>query len=111
MGPTLPCRWVYARVRPGSSPGSEAEVAADELLHDLVGAGPDLRDPGVLPGAGDAVLVHEPVAAVDLDAVVEDLVLDLRGPPLGLGGVGRGEVLLGVRNDALVDVGLGHVDL
>src|SRR4029453_1820239 len=30
---------------------SEAEVAADELLHDLVGAGPDLRHARIAPGA------------------------------------------------------------
>src|SRR5690606_15405271 len=43
---------------------SKSQVAADEFLHDLVGAGPDLGDAGIAPGAGDPVFVHEPVAAV-----------------------------------------------
>ena len=73
-------------------------------------AGPDLGDAGVAPGAGHAVLVHEAVAAVELDALVEDVVLDLRAPPLGLGGVDGGEASLGVRLDAVVDVGLGDLD-
>src|SRR6478609_9833956 len=97
--------------RGGSEAGSEAEVAADELLHDLVGAGPDLGDAGVPPGAGDAVLVHEAVAAVELHALVEHVVLHLRRPPLGLGRVDRGELALGVRHDAVVDVRLGHLEL
>src|SRR5688500_2300620 len=62
----------------------ETELTPDQLLHDLVRPRPDLRDPRVAPGAGDAVLVHEPVATVDLHAVVEDLRLDLRRPVLGL---------------------------
>src|SRR5690606_21727684 len=48
---------------------SEAQVAADEFLHDLVGTGPDLGHAGVAPGAGDAVLVHETVATMHLHAV------------------------------------------
>src|SRR5690606_950627 len=90
--------------------GSETQIPGDEHLHDLVRAGPDLRHAGVAPGAGHAVLVHVAVAAVDLDAVVEHLALDLRAPPLRLGGVNGGELLAGVLHDALVDVGLGDLD-
>src|SRR5699024_10243678 len=86
--------------QPRFARGSEPEIAADELLHDLVRARPDLVDPGVLPGPGDAVLVHEAVAAVQLDALVEDLALDLRGPPLRLRGVDGRELPLRVRHDA-----------
>src|SRR5918995_3527610 len=89
---------------------SEPQLSADELLHDLVRAGPDLGDAGVAPGAGDAVLVHVAVATVHLHAVVEHVVLHLRGPPLGLGGVDGRQLLLGVRADALVDERLGDVD-
>src|SRR4029453_10401612 len=70
---------------------SQAQVAPDELLHDLVRAGPDLGDPGVPPGAGHAVLVHVAVAAEELHAVVQHLALDLGAPPLRLGGVDGGE--------------------
>src|SRR3712207_8472348 len=52
-----------------------------------VRASPDLGDPGVPPGARDAVLVHVAVAAVQLHAVVEHLVLHLCGDPLDLRGV------------------------
>src|SRR5699024_10769651 len=90
---------------------SETEIAADELLHDLVVARPDLVHAGVLPGTGDAVLVHEAVPAVQLHALVEDVALDLAGPPLGLRGVDRGELALGVGDDAGVDVGLADLDL
>src|SRR5690348_16216279 len=85
---------------------SEPEVAADELLHDFVRPRPDLRDPRVAPGPCHAVLVHEAVAAVELDALVQDVVLDLGRPPLGLGRVDGAELLLGVGRDAVVDVGL-----
>src|SRR3954453_9722161 len=61
---------------------TEPEVAPDQLLHDLVGPGPDPRDARVRPGAGDAVLVHAAAAAPQLDAAVEDFVRALAGPPL-----------------------------
>src|SRR5687767_766328 len=76
------------------APASEPQLPPDQFLHDLVGAGPDLGDPGVAPGAGHAVLVHEAVATVDLDAVVDDVVLHVGGPPLGLRGLDRGQLPL-----------------
>src|SRR5690349_18284802 len=94
-----------------SAATSETEVSPDELLHDLVRPGPDLGDPGIAPGAGHAVLVHEAVAAVELDALVEHVVLHLGRPPLGLGRVDRAQLLLGVRRDAVVDIGLGDLEL
>src|SRR6476619_3079925 len=89
----------------------QAQVAADEFLHDLVRPRPDLGDPRIAPGAGHAVLVHEPVAAVELHTVVEDVVLHLGGPPLGLGRVDRGQLPLGMGGAAVVDVGLGDLQL
>ena len=41
--------------------------------------------------AGDAILVHVAVAAPQLQAGVENVVLRLRGPPLRLGRVDRGQ--------------------
>src|SRR5690242_2894433 len=96
---------------PSWIPNSETKIPADELLHDLVRPGPDLGDPGVSPGARHAVLVHEAVAAVELDALVEHVVLHLGGEPLRLGGVDRRQLLLRVGRDAVVDVGLGDLEL
>ena len=62
----------------------QAQIAADEFLHDFVGAGPDLRHTGVPPCPRDTVFVHVPVPTVDLNTRVEDLGLGLRTPPLGL---------------------------
>src|SRR5688500_3212144 len=80
----------------------ESEVAADEFLHDLVGAGPDPGHPGVHPSARHAVLGHVAVAAVQLHAGVDDVVLHVRAPPLGLGRVHGGQLAAGVRVGALV---------
>src|SRR3954453_16932264 len=82
---------------------TEPEVAPDQLLHDLVGPGPDPRDARVRPGAGDAVLVHVAVAAPQLDAGVEDVVLDLGGPPLRLRRVDGREGAVQLLHDAGVD--------
>src|SRR4051794_9443998 len=128
--PSATRRWAIARPMPRLAPvtsavrprspftavpeqpvPSQAQVPTDELLHDLVGAGPDLGYPGVPPGACDPVLVHVAVAAVQLDALVEDVVLHLGAPPLGLGRVDRGQLPGGVGPHALVDEGLGDVDL
>src|SRR3954454_16545078 len=86
---TIAVRPVKSKLRFGmegflSQAYSQAEVPADEFFHDFVGAGPDLGDPGVLPRTSDAVLVHVAVAAVQLHAVIEDVVLRLGGPPLRL---------------------------
>src|SRR5690349_15176679 len=100
--PSSDKRWAMAAPMPCAAPvtmavrasdTSEPQLSADELLHDLVGSSPDLRDAGVTPGACDSVLVHEAVAAMDLDAGVDDLALDLGGPPLRLGRLHSGEFL------------------
>ena len=51
----------------------EPELAAEDLLHDLVGAAADRAEAGVADGALDPVLAHVAVAAVDLQALVGDL--------------------------------------
>ena len=53
--------------------GSEAEPAAEDLLHDLVGAAADRAEPGVAERPLDPVLAHVAVAAEDLDDLVGDL--------------------------------------
>ena len=61
-------------VRP---PRSQAERAADDLLHDLVRAAVDAGDARVGEGARDRVLEHVAVAAVQLHAAVDDAALQL----------------------------------
>src|SRR3954454_17430957 len=51
---------------------SEAERATDDLLHDLGRAAVDGLDPGVDEGPGNRVLEHVAVAAVQLQAPVDD---------------------------------------
>ena len=68
------------------------ELAPDDLLHDLGGAAVDRGDAGVGVGAGDRVLEHVAVAAVQLHAPVDDALLQLGAPPLRLGGFLGGEL-------------------
>src|SRR5262249_7679979 len=73
--------------RPGRAPGAaspragaarrassprEALQLGDDLLHHLVGAAPDPEEPVVAIRARDRALVHVPVAAVHLEAAVND---------------------------------------
>src|SRR5205807_8164224 len=58
--------------RAGSPERSEPVRLADELLHDLVGAGADPAQAGITPGALDRELPHVAVAAQDLDRLVGD---------------------------------------
>ena len=55
---------------------------ADHLLHDLVRAGVDALHPAVGPHAGDRIFGHVAVAAVQLDAFVDDPALRLGQPIL-----------------------------
>ena len=54
----------------------------DDLLHDLVRAAVDARHARVGVGARDRVLEHVAVAAVQLQAAVDDAALQLGAPPL-----------------------------
>src|SRR5579875_1197534 len=89
---------------------SQAEGLADHALHDLAGAAVDARDARVGVAARDRVFGHVPVAAVQLQAAVDDAALQLGAVVLRLRRVGRGE-LAGVEPvDAAVDEGLRDVE-
>src|ERR1044072_8186923 len=59
------------------------ERSRDQQLHDLAGAAVDALDPGVAPGAGDRIVVDIAVAAVELEAGVDQLAMRLGDPELG----------------------------
>ena len=85
--------------------------AADDLLHDLVGAAVDARHARVGVRARDRVLEHVAVAAVQLQAAVDDAALQLGAPPLRDRGV-LGRELAGVeRLRAAVDEDARDLDL
>src|SRR6185503_19078242 len=63
---------------------SGPEAPTDDLLHDLGGAAVDRGDAGVDVRAGDRILEHVAVAAVQLHARVDHPLLQLGAPPLGL---------------------------
>src|SRR6202012_4593887 len=71
--------------------GAADQVALDDLLHDLVRAAVDALHAGIDVGLGDGVLHHVAVAAVQLHPGVDNLVLELGRPVLGLGRVDRGQ--------------------
>src|SRR3954469_3758205 len=71
-----------AACRASKGGGSEAEGLANDLEHDLVGAGADPVQAQVAPHALDVVLLHVAGSAVDLDALVGDLAGDPRGVEL-----------------------------
>src|ERR1700759_4032897 len=66
-----------------SSFGSVDQRAADDPAIDLVGPAVDPRRAGLDPGPADRVLAHVAVAAVQLQAAVEDAFLQLAAAPLG----------------------------
>src|SRR3954469_18256372 len=89
----------------------QAHVLGDDRLHDPAGAAVDAVDAVVRVQAGDRVLVHEAVAAVQLEAAVDDAVRDLGAEQLGGGGLGGGQ-LAGVEGvQGAVGDGLGGVHL
>src|SRR5262249_10524642 len=61
----------------------QAEPARDDQAHDLARAGVDRLHRGIGVIGGDRVLVHEPVAAEQLQALAGQSLLQLRGPELG----------------------------
>jgi hypothetical protein len=90
---------------------SQSELATDDLFHDLVRSGPDLGHACIFPRPRDAILVHESIATVQLYARVEDIILHLGRPPLGLRRIDARKQTLRVRQNALVDERLRNVDL
>src|SRR5579875_704825 len=65
------------------SPPLQPVGAADHIEHDLVGSRSDAVEAQIPPHALDSVLLHVPVAAVDLDALVGHLDGDPGGVQLG----------------------------
>src|SRR5262249_15921795 len=57
----------------------------EDLAHDLAGPAADRDEAKVAPRAGDVVLVHVAVAAVEVEAAVRDLVRELARDELGHG--------------------------
>ena len=66
----------------------QAQSAAEDLLHDLVGAAADRAEAGVAQRALDPVLAHVAVAAEDLHALVGDLDAGALGEQLRLRDLG-----------------------
>ena len=89
----------------------QPHVLGDDHLHDLAGAAVDAVDPVVRVQPGDRVLVDVAVAAVQLQAPVDDAGGDLGAEQLGRRGVGGGQLAGVVRLQGAVDDGLGRVDL
>src|SRR5690348_7392625 len=96
------CQEAGALVSPSAWSGSQAQAAADDLLHDLGGAAEDGLDPAVGPGPAHGVLAHVAVAAVQLDAAVGDPVAQLGVPPLDHGRLFAGEPAGAVLGDGAV---------
>src|SRR5579875_2214378 len=59
-----------------------AQGASDDLLHDLVSTGVDTGDASIEVGTGNGVFQHIAVAAVELHALVDYPLLQIRRPPL-----------------------------
>jgi len=60
-----------------------SQISADDLLHDLAGTGEDRCGADVAKGPGDRVLVHVPVTAEQLEALVHRLLALFREEVLG----------------------------
>src|SRR5829696_1220653 len=91
--------------------GSEAVGLANDLEHDLVGAGADPVQAQVAPHALDVVLLHVARAAVDLDALVGDLAGDPRGMELGHRDLAHGVLAVGEAPGGRVHELAGRLDL
>src|SRR6202171_4425206 len=79
------------------------EASTDDLLHDLGCAAVDRLHPRIEVGPRDRVLAHVAVAAMHLQATVDEADLCLAGVPLGNRGLLRGELLVEMQPDELVD--------
>src|SRR5262245_5969068 len=73
----------YAAPAPRSARAACSERPSDQLLHDFVAPGVDALHPAVGPHARDRVLAQVAVAAVQLQALVDDPALGLGEPVLG----------------------------
>src|SRR5580693_4304147 len=79
------------------------ERPADELLQNFIASGVDALHAAVRPHAGDRVFCHIAVAAMQLQALVDDAALAFRQPVLGHGGGHRVELAGDKSRDAIVD--------
>src|SRR5215510_15348818 len=79
------------------------ERAANQFLHDLVGAAVDLLHARIGVEARDRVLPHVAVAAEELQALVYELALQVGGPVLGHRGGGDVELAFQMPGQAVVD--------
>ena len=84
-------------------PRSDAQASADDFLHNLGGTAVDGLHTRVEIRARNRVFAHVAVAAVQLEATVDEVDLLLSGVPLGHRGLFDGELLLEVQRDELVD--------
>lgn len=101
--------WAEGDEPASSSPADQ--VTADHVPHNFIGAAVYPLHPGVLECAGYRVLGHVAIPAVELQALVDEPVLHLGRPQLGLRGIHRGEVAGVVGQDGPIDECPGHVDL
>ncbi len=85
-------------------PVSRSERAADQFLHDLVGAAEDARHARTAPGPRDRIFVHVTGAAVQLQALVHDFPLQFGVPKLGGRAFDRGQFLLGMAVERPVEM-------
>src|SRR5262249_39469437 len=85
--------------------------APDHVEHDLVRAGADPVEARVAIGALDLVLLHVPVAAMDLDRLVGDLLHDARAIELRLRDLAHRVLAVGVAPGGRIDHLLRGLDL
>src|SRR5262244_1448412 len=85
------------------------ERAANQFLHDFVGAAVDLLHARVGVEARDRVLPHVAVAAEELQALVYELALQVGGPVLGHRGGGDVELALEMARHAVIDEHAGDM--
>ena len=91
IGRTMPECLKAHRVRILSSPGRRyceyryqtLEGTGDEHLHDLIGPAIDALDASILIHLADRIFSHVAVAAEQLQALIDDLALQVADPVLG----------------------------
>jgi hypothetical protein len=86
-------------------------ASGDDFLHHLVGAAVDAADPHVGVQPRDRVFVHEAIAAVQLQAFVDDAATCVGRPPFRHRRGGHVELTFLQPGDAIVDEGLRHPHL
>src|SRR6202048_3980943 len=67
----------------GGGQVSKSIRPADDFFHDLVGAAINPLRPGVDESSADSIIAHVAIAAMELQAFVDDLALQIGGPVFG----------------------------